>query len=249
MNEFLGFLLTAVACGFLIKITRQIDQQKKERKRQEEEQRRRQVEEQRRRIIEQTNEYFENFILKGRILFDSNIWMNRGYDAFFLTLQDQIQRVQSKIELYGPQFDEICNIKKRTKYNSYKNASARCAINRIEELQMKDLLQIKPLTIEPDEGAYADPLIIKLILKLINNNEKVVLISDDIELRIRMRGLLPNDKRANCVVLPGQELINKSIEYCSVKELRYEKAKIEDYYSLIEEQEGKSDIYDEYIDN
>lgn len=214
---------------------RKMEEQERLREQAEKEERE-QREEDARRTIKEVNDYFEEFVLKRRIMIDSNIWMNLGYDAFFITLYDQIKSHDEQIELYGPQFDEICNIKNRTKYKSFQNSSARCAINRIEEFQLRDLLVIKPLTVDAEKGAYADPLIIKLILNFTKNDEKVVFISDDIELRIRMRGL-SEDKKSNCFVLSGQELIEKSIDYCEAKNLRYEEPTIEQYYSELDENE------------
>ena len=206
-----------------------------------EEEERRQKEEDSRTILE-INSYFEKYILKDTILLDSNIWMGPEYESFFIFLREQLRSNDKKIVLYGPQFDEICNIKKKTYYKTPKNVRSRIAINRIEDFQLNELLTIKPLTIDAERGAYADPLIIKMVLGLLENNEKVVFISDDKELRIRIRGL-SEDKKKNCVVVPGTDLIDKAKSYCRIKNLFYEEQNIENYYSDVD-----AELDDEYDD-
>jgi hypothetical protein len=185
-------------------------------------------------MILEINSYFEKYVLKDSIIIDSNIWMNPDYKNFFITLREQLKSNNNKIVLYGPQFDEICNIKKRTHFGNEVNFRARLAITRIEESQLNERLIIKPLTIDAVRGAYADPVIITMILKLLDNNENVVLISDDKELRIRMRGLAEN-KKYNCVVIPGNDLMEKSDAYCRIKNIHYEEPDYETYYSESDE--------------
>jgi hypothetical protein len=224
------YLLIIVGCSlffyFQIYLPRKSELREQRRKSDE---RRLQQEENEQTILE-INSYFEKYILKDTILLDSNIWMNPDYESFFITLREQLKNQDKKLVLYGPQFDEICNIKKRTGYRTIQNRLSRLAINRIEEFQINNLLKIKPLTIDAEKRAYADPLIIKMVLGLLDNNEKVVFISDDKELRIRMRGF-SEEKKNNCVVVPGKDLIDKSKSYCKIKELYYEEPNIENYYS------------------
>ena len=57
--------------------------------------------------------------------------------------------------------------------------------------------------------AYADPVIIKMIIELLKEGKNVALITDDRELRIRMRGMA-KDNKSNCVVISGKDLNEKS---------------------------------------
>lgn len=47
------------------------------------------------------------------LLLDSNIWMNAALDGFFSTLKRQLLQCPEHVTLFGPQFDEICNLKDR----------------------------------------------------------------------------------------------------------------------------------------
>ena len=154
------------------------------------------------------------------ITIDSNIWMNIGYDAFFITLRDIIISNKKQLNLYGPQFDEICNIKKKTQYGEIQNKLARCAISRIDEFQNNDLLNIEPMTLDAERGVYADPLIIELIIKLLHNGEKVCFITDDIELKIRVKALAKSFKD-NLKVMSGKDIIYLCKNYCQAKNFSY----------------------------
>jgi len=128
-----------------------------------------------------------NCILSSFLVIDSNIWMSREYAVFFDILEEHLKNQSKCLTLYGPQFDEICNIKKNTDFGEDKNLLARMAIDRIDKLNEKGLLKIEPITIESERGAYADPLIIRLLAKITQTDTQAILLSDDKELRIRVR--------------------------------------------------------------
>jgi hypothetical protein len=136
------------------------------------------------------------------ICIDSNIWMNgeKEYEKFFIALYHVLQQQGKAFTLHGPQFDEICNIKRKTQYGEKKNARSRTAIDRIDQFQAYGLLNIIPIQIEPVPGVYADPLIIQLLLKVGKKDNKVCLITDDKELRIRARQVLNDNKISNLVL-------------------------------------------------
>lgn len=113
--------------------------------------------ERRRASAAEAERLFQEDILPTFCIIDSNIWMNEDYEAFFAALQAVLKQGQKTLFLYGPQFDEMCNIKKRTEYGKDRNRRARYAINRIEALQKDRLLTIKPIDVDAKAGAYADP--------------------------------------------------------------------------------------------
>ena len=73
-----------------------------------------------------------------------------------------------------------------------------------------------------------------MIIELIKEGKSVALITDDRELRIRMRGMA-KDNKSNCVVIHGKDLIEKSDSYCRIKDIHYEVPDYETYYSESEE--------------
>jgi len=133
----------------------------------------------------------ENF-LHGYLIIDSNIWMEPKYDDFFETLKQACKNSNYKMELLGVQFDEIVNIKKRTDYGKGKNKRARIAISRIENFQNEGILNISKITLDSKSYAYADPYIVKIIIEKAKNGHKCIFLSEDKELKVRVRQFLTN---------------------------------------------------------
>jgi len=135
----------------------------------------------------------EQLVQRTAIL-DSNIWMNPELDAFFRRLRTRLNESSRTLTLFGPQFDEMCNIKDREPFASKKGRLARLALSRIETLQELGMLRVDPLVLQADPKAYADPLILILIHQLTSKGEDVHFVSDDRELRIRVREFAKDDK-------------------------------------------------------
>ena len=153
------------------------------------------------------------------LVIDSNIWMNEAYDAFFQTLNVLCKQVSYKLILFGVQIDEISNIKKATNYGDERNKRSRIAINRIESLQKAGLLTIQPISLDAELGAYADPLLVKILSTESRKGVKCTFISDDKELRIRLREHLTNCAQGEWNVIeidtliPQCEQIAESFKY------------------------------------
>jgi rRNA-processing protein FCF1 len=128
----------------------------------------------------------ESFVNENVIL-DTNVWMSSKLDIFFRALKNKFKKSSIKLVLFGPQFDELCNIKDRESYGSKRGRLARMALNRIEVFQKEGVLRIDPLSVQASPKAYADPLILKLIQELASEGKQVTFVSDDRELRIRAR--------------------------------------------------------------
>lgn len=172
------------------------------------------------RIVKSVNEqqrYFNRWFDKILII-DSNIWMNPEYDAFFLTLEKQLSDRVKKLSLFGPQFDEICNIKKKTSYGEAKNKKARCALNRIEKFQLMKSLKIEPITLDAEKNAYADPLLIQLTNTNLKAGKEVCFITDDMELRIRIRSY-NEDNDELLEVIKGDDFLQLCIDYCDLNNI------------------------------
>lgn len=140
------------------------------------------------------------------LLIDSNIWMS--YDAkelidFILKFLIQSRLV---IEMPNVQFDEIINLK-NLPFDNPKSKKARTALHRIEEFQKAKCLEIVPLELDSKKGAYADPEIIRIILKMNENVKTMTFVSNDRELRIRIRQFT-NHLQNNCNIISGEEITN-----------------------------------------
>ena len=131
------------------------------------------------------------------MIIDSNIWMDEDYDSFFECVRLACIRKNYEIELFGVQFDEIANIKKTSSYGEVRNRRARLAINRIEYLQKARLLRVVPVTVDAKRGAYADPLIVKVLASKSREGKECTLFTNDKELRVRARQVLSDYSEAD----------------------------------------------------
>lgn len=130
--------------------------------------------------------------LSGFILIDSNIWMEYDYQNFFDVLMKLLEKTSNSIVMPSEQFDEIVNLKNRP-YEDRKSKQARCALSRIESFQNKRKLKIIPMGVKTEKEAYADPVILKILINKAAECSNVTLISCDRELRIRANGLVSED--------------------------------------------------------
>ena len=130
----------------------------------------------------------ENLFLDSLII-DSNIWMDDRpqYHDFLSVFRFLLMHFNICYTFYGPQFDEICNIKFRTEYGESRNKKSRIAINRIDKLSDENLLRVTPVNIELEYPGHVDPMLIKLLLLDAKKGKRVALLSNDVELRIRAR--------------------------------------------------------------
>ena len=86
---------------------------------------------------------------------------------------------------------KLYNLKKKQHKNNIRTFSL--ALKRVEKLTEMKLLEIPDITYEPRKGAYADTEFIKILLKEENENHKVLFITEDRDLRIRLSHLLKTD--------------------------------------------------------
>ncbi len=148
-------------------------------------------------------------------IIDTNIWMNEKYWDFISTLYGYCRNNKNILTLLGPQFDEICNLKRNHIPGSPTHNAAMHALRCIELFQESGLLKIRPLDLEPDEYAYANPDIVKITLAALNKDAVVCFVTDDAELRIRLRGLSQKAKGV-LHIFEGEEL-NESCKYLKNK--------------------------------
>lgn len=168
---------------------------------------------------------------------DSNIWMNEDYDSFFKLLEVIGRRENFVIDLYGPQFDEISNIKKATSYGEGRNRRSRLAINRVEHLQKQGRMTIKPVTIDAKRGAYADPLLVKLIDAQARAGKPCTFFSDDKELRVRVRQHLLDSGSEVWQIVELDNLIKECDSACKLF-VRNGEFATEDWKSISEDNAG-----------
>ena len=171
----------------------------------------------------QRSNWFENAVDKNIIsafcLIDSNIWMDENYEPFFIALSNRLSKKKGgKCFIYQPQFDEICNLKDRNRYGSQKSMRARIALSRVEKMQVNNLISVEPMTIQSDPNAYADPLLISLLVKTAKKEPglRMTLITNDRELRIRTREILRQEQIPEklLTISSGKKLLEGANAFC-----------------------------------
>jgi hypothetical protein len=162
-------------------------------------------------VTSEADAFLDRFVhyLTPCLVIDSNIWMKEEYVPFFVALKVVCQRANYTITMYGVQFDEIANIKKSTQYGEPRNIRARIAIDEIEKFQIAGLLCIKPVGLDAKPGAYADPVIIRVLAEEARKGMRCTFISDDKELRIRVREYLKNFAEADWTIINMSQLIDQ----------------------------------------
>jgi hypothetical protein len=155
--------------------------------------------------IEQSKKGFEILdpIIKGIIVIDSNIWMNQDNDGFFTCLLVICKRKKIKIKLLQAQLDEITAIKNKYDYGHPKNAAARLAFNRFDEFQGQDMLTLIDM-----RGKHADDLIEEYLTMMSRRGNECMLLTEDIELRVRCKFALIKSAEADYEVSGVKEWIS-----------------------------------------
>lgn len=182
----------------------------------------------------------ENLLLNfkdAKVYLDSNIYMD-AIREFFNFIVTDIEKGQ-KIIMLKEQYQEMYKIK-QNKSNEESAAKAREAFRIIELLQEEDRIEIESLDIESTGSSYADPILIKRIIDDSLNNKKVVFITNDSDLKIRLREQI-RQKNINKDLLTI--LDNKDIEFFEVKSKK-EAGNIycsncDDYVALIKDEISK----------
>lgn len=121
------------------------------------------------------------------IYIDSNIFMDERTDFFFSSLDEN-----NKVFIPRVQYNELYKLKSSDEGGKAKRA--RDAFRKIEELFDKKIITIEDLSGKNKE-TYADEAFIKLILEDLKNSKKVAFITDDRDLRLRLK--IEVDKNEN----------------------------------------------------
>ena len=126
---------------------------------------------------------------------DNNIFMNKKISYFLNSLSSK-----NKIIIPKEQYNELTRLKHSN--NKEKAYKARNAFKRIENLYDRGIAKIENLTNMHKDGFYADPIFIDMILQDIKNNIKVAFITEDRDLRLRLKFELDkNDSYRDYIVI------------------------------------------------
>lgn len=121
------------------------------------------------------------------VIFDTDIWVDQAQDAFFGALRSIMVKKKLSLNMPGFQFDDICNMKRRSAYNSLESTKSRIAINRVEILQETGYFNIIPIKKEPKYiSSYIDELI-KFIYEKTNLGIRICYISTNPYDRFKLR--------------------------------------------------------------
>ena len=123
-------------------------------------------------------------IFKKTILLDSNIFMDKYYNHFFIILLELANRYDTTLLILPSQFDEMENLKNQKK----KGYEARLAFRRIGKLQNCIRVIIPNLKHCADKNAYADKKFCSYF-NVKENRSSSVLITNDCSLRVRLAAI------------------------------------------------------------
>ena len=158
-------------------------------------------------------QYVAEHLLVDCLIIDTNIWMNDEYGCFFYVLEEACREKQGyKLILDAEQFDEICNLGKSTEYGAERSQRARLAVERIEQLQKKGLLTIPSARFDAKRVTCGDPLAVQLVDAAAKEGKTVALVSDDRDLRIKVRKYIYKSGRGKIGVVNIESIIKECRE-------------------------------------
>ena len=147
-------------------------------------------------MSQEAKKKIEKRFRKTIVYVDSNIFMDFNFDNIF----EYFNKNNTKIVILKSQYDELINLRKRYKNERSDRAKAirpqlTMALNRVEKLIDNTQSQIKDIGIESDKNSYADPVFIKSILKKLKKGKSVIFITQDRDLRTRLKSMTKEDRK------------------------------------------------------
>jgi hypothetical protein len=127
------------------------------------------------------------------LVIDSSIWMSVAYEAFFAALKILCVEANYVLPLSRAQFDDMAGLRATVASNGSSDADCRLAFSRIEALQKLGLLRMEPLPHTSAPSDASEPLIVRILAAWAAAGKSCTYISDDKELRVRVREFLSHD--------------------------------------------------------
>lgn len=121
-----------------------------------------------------------------RILIDTNEWMDPSSHDLLRLFAYAANAAQRPLRMVGPEFEEIVRLKGSAQAG--RRANARTAMRLVETLQADGLLTIERLPRDHVRGAYFDLVALRLAEAEWSAGRHVTVITEDVELRVRLRG-------------------------------------------------------------
>ena len=176
--------------------------------------RRKRVEEEDRKRLNDLIYRFQQ-LTKGYLLIDNNIWMNKDYDVLFEKLITYSKINNTQILFLGIQHNELTKLK----YSKEKKLAllARLAFCRIEKFQEYGILKSIGMELVASSNSYADPYFIQFFIEAAKWSEagklscEPIFITDDRELRIRLKACLAERGRKEPLIYTGKELTEVAV--------------------------------------
>lgn len=143
---------------------------------------------------EEKYSYINAKFLENEVIYiDSNIFMDEEATYFLDSLNEK-----NKVIVPKEQYNELYKLKSSD--DEQRAHKARNAFRKIEELYDKKIIKIEDLSNLQKEDSYADPVFIRLILEDIKNNVNVAFITEDRDLRLRLKIEIDrNSSYTNCL--------------------------------------------------
>lgn len=132
----------------------------------------------------------------SRVYLDSNIFMDFKFDNIF----DYMINNKVKVTIIKSQYDEMINLRKKYKDSKTNKAKSllpqlTLAFNRVEKLLDNTKSNIKDIGFDSEKNAYADIDFIKVILNKLKKDKSIVFVTQDRDLRTRLKTMIKEDKK------------------------------------------------------
>lgn len=175
--------------------------------------------EQRRHVEEQKTEDRKNNLARnlqscaGILLLDTCVWENAEYSDLFDTLQSMCVEQNRKISILREVYLEIIN--HGNTEDAEAQARSRAAKRFIERLITNDCVNIEDDAIsntEKHNQVYADPAMLKFALTCAEKGSECTIITDDRDLRIRIKSQLNKIKSSSVKIYSVDDLYQSQLK-------------------------------------
>lgn len=134
-------------------------------------------------------------IVTHSIIVDTNIWMDKDLEGFWYDFFNQCSQKKRKITVPSSVYDEVVRLKNST--DKAKSYGARLALSRFLKFSNSNLIDLVDLKKVADKKAYADLDIINMFEHIQQETKEVSLITNDVDLIIRIRHTLVRENEKN----------------------------------------------------
>lgn len=166
----------------------------------------------------------DQILSADRVLIDTNIWLDEEDQDWLRLFAEASLYCRGPLNMAGAEFEEIVRLKESS--DNGKAAKARRSLHFIEELQSGGRLTIARVPMDNVRNAYFDRVVQQMAAADLAAGRSVAVITNDTELRIRLRERNRRFDESQLRLFSGQDLIQPvKIDPCFYRGFRRENPK------------------------